>query len=141
MPDHSREQIDAFLAQPLLARLGTCNPATQQPHVTPVWFAWDGEVLTISGFSSTRKMKDVRRNPRISVLVDLREAVDGLTAVLMEGPAELLVEPADYVKDMTRRIYTRYLGEEGVLAAEPQSWMNDPENRLIRLIPEKIYTW
>ena len=140
----TKAQLDAFLAQPVLARLGTAAPAKEepaavQPHVTPVWFAWDGENLYISAFSSTRKVREVRNNPYISVLIDLADAVDGVTAVLMEGKCEWIREAA-FVQEMSRRIYTHYMGE-GVNAADPQSWIVDPENSIIKLTPQKIYTW
>jgi hypothetical protein len=45
------------------------------------------------------------------------------------------------VSDIASRIYIRYLGLEGVKEPEPQSWLNDPENLLIKLTPEKIISW
>jgi len=64
-----------------------------------------------------------------------------LQAVLLEGAAELIATPAALVAEMSERIYTKYMGPEGVLAPEPQSWKQDPENRLIRLTPERRMTW
>ena len=46
-------EIDAFLAEAILARLATANPKTCQPHAVPVWFLWDGESAWISAFTST----------------------------------------------------------------------------------------
>ena len=139
-PTDKKELIEALLAQPALARLGTANPKTMQPHVVPVWFLWDGEYIWISAFSSTRKFKDLAKNPHCAVLIDLEEAA-GIQSVLFEGPAELIEQPRELVCAMSLRIYTRYMGEEGVKAAEPQSWAVNPENRLVRLAPAKIYTW
>lgn len=138
-------QINAFLDHPLLARLATAVPSKQdpsqfQPHNVPVWFVWDGEALIISAFQSTRKWKEAHRNPYIAVLVDVMEALDGATAVLMEGRCEIVLDPAT-VQEQSRIIYTRYMGEQGVLEPAPQSWIVDPENALIRLVPERIYTW
>jgi general stress protein 26 len=132
--------VQELLAQPLLARLGTCNPASLQPHVTPVWFAWDGECLLISAFSSTRKVREIERNPRISVLLDIGNPGEEVQAVLFEGQADLLNDPA-LVAPLAEQIYTRYLGEQGVREAGPSSWITDPENRIIRLLPEKIFAW
>ncbi len=138
-PHHAQRQ--ELLHQPLLARLATANPHTLQPHVVPVWFLWDGESLWISAFSSTRKLRDVQRNPRIAVLVEPPPGSSGLQAVLLEGAAELITSPRSRVAELAERIYTHYLGEQGVLAAEPQSWIHDPENTIIRLVPQKIYSW
>jgi len=140
----TQHQLDAFLEKPLLARLSTAVPSKEdpsqfQPHNTPVWFMWDGRSLYISAFTSTRKVKEVRRNPYIAVLIDVKDSVDGVTAVLMEGRAVWHTEP-EFVQDMSREIYTKYMGL-GVNDPAPQSWIIDPENSIIELTPQKIYTW
>ncbi len=134
--------VQSLLAEPVLARLGTVNPKTMQPHVVPVWFLWDGDSLWISAFVSTRKVKDLQKNPRCAVLIEpLQPQGSPLQAVLLEGAIELIAEPASLVAEMSERIYTKYMGPEGVLAPEPQSWKQDPENRLVKLTPERRMTW
>lgn len=133
--------ISAALEQAVLARIAAADPRTLQPHVVPVWFLWDGQALWISAFSSTRKVKLVQRNPRISVLIEPKEGSLDLQAVLLEGAAELIAEPRTLVAEMSGRIYARYLGEQGALAPEPLGWTTDPENRLIKLVPERILAW
>jgi hypothetical protein len=141
--DAEKEQhMHALLTEPVLARLATADPQTLQPHVVPVWFLWDGSSIWISAFVSTRKVKELMKNPRCAVLVEPAQPKGSpLQAVLLEGASELVGEPASLVVEMSSRIYTKYLGAEGVLAAEPQSWMHDPENRLVKLTPEKKMTW
>ena len=139
-PADKKDLIETLLSQPVLARLATANPKNNQPHVVPVWFLWDGESLWISAFSSTRKARDLARNPRCGVLSEPEKA-GALQAVLFEGPAELIEQPRDLICEMSLRIYTRYMGEEGVKDAEPQSWAVDPENRLVRLAPTAVYAW
>jgi nitroimidazol reductase NimA-like FMN-containing flavoprotein (pyridoxamine 5'-phosphate oxidase superfamily) len=134
-------EIDDFLNQPLLARLATVDPAKMQPHVVPVWYGWDGRSLWISAFRSTRKVKELQKNPRCSIVIDVDDAAGGIRAVLMEGEAELVTAPQALLEKNTTWVYTRYLGPEGVLAADPQSWIKDPENLLIRLTPAFVKTW
>jgi nitroimidazol reductase NimA-like FMN-containing flavoprotein (pyridoxamine 5'-phosphate oxidase superfamily) len=136
-----KARIDAFLNQPLLARLATLNPKTLQPHVTPVWYAWDGECIWFSGFRSTRKFKELYKNPRCSIVVDEAENSMASTGVIFEGQVELIEEPRQLVYEKTTWIYLRYLDEEGVQAPDPQSWIYDPENVIAKLAPERIYTW
>ena len=140
----TRTQLDAFLCQPILARLATAvpvkdNPNLFQPHNVPVWFAWDDDVLYISAFQSTRKVREVRRNPYIAVLIDVMESVDGVTGVLMEGKSEWIDDPA-VVQQWSRAVYARYY-PNGVLDTAAESWVIDPENSIIKLMPSKIFTW
>jgi len=133
--------IEAVLAEAVLARLATTNPKTMQPHVVPVWFAWDGVCVWISSFVSTRKIRELRRNPRGAVLIESKQEGSKLQAVLLEGTVELVAEPREMVTEIANKIYLRYLGPDGVREPEPQSWLKDPENLLIKLTPERIISW
>ena len=133
-------QIETLLSgEPVLARLATVNPRTLQPHVTPVWFLWDGTSLWISVFISTRKAKDVAKNPKVAVLIEPKQPLD-LQAVLLEGPCEFIEQPRDLVAAMSLKIYERYVGGEKITDTE-RSWTVDPENRLIKLTPQHTYSW
>ena len=129
--------VQELLAKPVLARLGTANPDNHQPHVTPVWFEWDGECLYISAFISTRKAREAAANPHISVLIDTENPT---RAVLLEGLAEVIEDTA-LVAPRAEAIYTRYVGVEGVKEQTYQSWVYDAENRILKLRPERVYTW
>jgi len=140
IPAEKKAAIDVFLAEPLIARLATVDSGGQ-PHVVPVWYGWDGESLWISSFISTRKMGDLRHNPRISVAIDIAYGDNQNKAVIFEGAAAVISEPRDLVASQSEWIYKRYLGEQGVLAQSPQSWIVDPENRLIKLTPDRVVAW
>lgn len=133
--------IKAVLAEPVLARLATTNPKTLQPHVVPVWFMWDGEFIWISSFVSTRKIRELKINPRGAVLIESKQEGSKLQAVLLEGDVELVSKPRKTVSKIASRIYIRYLGTEGLKDPEPQSWLVDPENLLIKLTPKRIISW
>lgn len=136
-----KDLIESVLAEPVLARLATTNPKNLQPHVVPVWFVWDGESVWVSSFISTRKIRELQHNPRGAVLIESKQEGGKLTAVLLEGPVELVAEPRPLVSEIASRIYLRYLGPEGIKDPEPQSWLNDPENLLIKLTPKRIISW
>jgi general stress protein 26 len=133
----SQEWVQELLAEPLLARLGTAKPGTAQPHVTPVWFAWDGECLYISAFISTRKAREATENPRISVLIDTNEPT---RAVLLEGVAKVLAGVGE-VEQISEWIYARYVGEAEAKKNPYAGWARDPENRIIKLKPERVNAW
>jgi PPOX class probable F420-dependent enzyme len=132
--------INDFLQKPLIARLATIDEE-HHPHVVPVWFGWDGDCLWVSSYSNTRKVQNIRGNPHISIAVDIEDKNGATKAVILEGAVELVAEPRDFLKDKFTWIYERYLGKDGVLAKEPQSWINDEKNLLIRLTPQKVITW
>jgi general stress protein 26 len=142
LPAEKRVIVEELLSQPVLARLATANLKTGQPHVVPLWFLWDGASIWISGFNSTRKFRELAANPRCAILVEpVDPKASKIQAILFEGKAEVISSPRKLVEEMSTRIYLRYLGEEGVKAAEPQSWIHDCENLVVRLTPHQVYTW
>jgi general stress protein 26 len=141
MKSERKALIEGVLEEAVLARLATTNPKTLQPHVVPVWFMWDGEFVWISSFVSTRKIRELKINPRGAVLIESKQEGGKLQAVLMEGTVDLVTEPRPRVRETASQIYLRYLGPTGLLDPEPQSWLNDPQNLLIKLTPERIISW
>lgn len=137
----NQQEINSFLSRAIIARIATSSPDTNRPHVVPVWFSWDGKSIWISSYRSTKKVEDLINNPFCSIVIDEAESGVDYQAVVLEGKAELVEQPADQVKEKITQIYTHYLGTTGVLASDPQEWINDPENLLIKLTPEKIISW
>lgn len=133
--------IESVLAEPVLARLATTNPKTMQPHVVPVWFFWDGESVWISSFVKTRKIHELKLNPRGAVLIESKQESGKLQAVLLEGKVELVSEPRELVSEIANRIYIHYLGSESLNETELQSRLSTPQNLLIKLTPERIISW
>jgi general stress protein 26 len=136
-----KDLIESVLAEAVLARLATTNPKTMQPHVVPVWFMWDGEYVWVSSFVRTRKIRELKINPRGAVLIESKQEGGKLQAVLLEGTVELVAQPRQLVSEIASRIYIRYLGPDGIKDPEPQSWLNDPQNLLIKLTPKRIISW
>ena len=84
------DEIDEFLAEPHIAVVATAS-AAGVPHAMPIWYLWrDGKVLFHTGGDS-KKMRNLRKNPRISVVVDSKVAP--YKVVVIEGTAS--EEPGD----------------------------------------------
>jgi PPOX class probable F420-dependent enzyme len=139
--ENLKPEIEALLAQKVLARLATADKETNQPHVVPVWFEWDGQSVWISSYSNTRKIKELRANPACSILVDTDEHGGQAHAVIFEGKAELVRGPKDWLRQRIEQVYIKYLGPQGVLDKAPQEWLEDPHNLLVKLTPDKVYSW
>jgi nitroimidazol reductase NimA-like FMN-containing flavoprotein (pyridoxamine 5'-phosphate oxidase superfamily) len=135
-----QKTVKTFLKEPHIARIATCDPKTLQPHVVPVWYEWDGQFVWISSFRSTRKVKEIQKNERASLVVDIAPDANTNMGVMFEGIVELIDDPQVGIHQGTS-IYSRYLGVEGAQATTPQSWLHDAEHLLIKLTPDWVYVW
>lgn len=138
MAEMSREQIDAFLAQPYLARIATVRP-DGRPHVVPIWFWWDGTSAYMETPPDSVKATNLRHNPHCALTVDITEGGLRFAAVIMEGTVELLTDRQVQL-EMATKVYTKYLGEEGVQSPTPQRMIHN-EHVIIKFTPRHIVTW
>ncbi len=132
----SQDEMEAFLAEGVIARLG-CLDDEGWPYVVPTWFQYaDGGFYIIPRERSVWA-KFMQRDPRVFLTIDVAE---GLRKVLAKGEAELLEEPnvgGRWVGIANQMSY-RYLGEHGPDYLVPT--LNEPR-WLFFVRPLEIKTW
>ena len=104
----SDEEIEQFLAGTRSATLATIGP-DGQPHLVAMWFTIiDGDIC-VETKSKSQKAVNLRRNPRISLLVEDGATYDELRGVSIEGTAELSEDP-DLLWRIGVNLWERYYG-------------------------------
>ncbi|WP_232664840.1 PPOX class F420-dependent oxidoreductase [Pseudonocardia sp. TRM90224] len=78
-----------------------------EPQITPLWFLRDGEHVRISLVEGRQKLRNLRRDPRISLAV-VDPARPTYYVELRGQVAELVL---DETMDLERRIAVKYTGE------------------------------
>lgn len=68
----TKEEIDEFLSGRWIARLAT-NGKDGYPHIAPLWYYWDGECIYIALTVNRQSYKNLHRDPRCSVVIDMDE--------------------------------------------------------------------
>ncbi len=126
------EQREAFLSERRNAAIATLN-TKGDPQLTPVIFYWDGSAFYFSVTKETVKYRNIKRDPRISVIVD--DVLDH-HSVIASGKAK--IRETD-IWDMTSKIVYKYYGKE---EGDPYLEHMKTQNRvLIMLKPKKIQAW
>ena len=104
----SAAEIAGFVASHRTGTLATVGPAGQ-PHLTAMWYGvLDGEIwLETKGKS--QKAVNLRRDPRVSFLLEDGQTYDTLRGVSFEGVAELVDDP-DTLFRVGVSVWERYYG-------------------------------
>jgi Pyridoxamine 5'-phosphate oxidase len=90
----TRAEIDEFLSGRWVARLATLG-RNGYPHISPLWYYWDGECVYLELTENRQPCKNLRRDPRCSVVIDMDDRpLMGMRsnmakAVLIIGDAEM----------------------------------------------------
>lgn len=85
------EELDEFLTTERTCRVATTS-TDGAPHVSPLWFAWDGTSLWLYSITRSKRWSDLRRDPRVAVVIDGGHAYDELRGVELSGTVEFVGE-------------------------------------------------
>lgn len=100
------DEVDTFLTQQRSSTVATMGPSGRV-HLVAMWYAWmDGHVW-LETKAKSQKVANLRRDPRMSFLVEAGETYDQLRGVALEGEG-VIVEDPDVVWDVCVNIFERY---------------------------------
>ncbi|WP_116201743.1 pyridoxamine 5'-phosphate oxidase family protein [Amycolatopsis circi] len=103
------EEVSAYLAAQRTATLVSLGP-DGHPHAVAMWFALIDGVLWFETKAKAQKAVNLRRDPRVTVLIEDGLTYDVLRGVSLEGRAEVVDDP-DALWAVGVNIWERYHGE------------------------------
>ena len=104
-----------------------------RPHVVPIWYDLDGDVLVFTTGDRSVKYKNMKRDPRVSITVDDQTPL--YSYVMIEGTVSFSEDPAELLYWATR-IGGRYMGEDQAEAYGKRN--STPGEVIVRIIPSMI---
>ncbi|MBV9862032.1 MAG: pyridoxamine 5'-phosphate oxidase family protein [Alphaproteobacteria bacterium] len=130
------EEQEAFLRGNHKAALATVD-RDGFPHLVAMsYFVKDG-ALYMTSYGKAQKVLNVRRNPKVGVMVEAGEAYAELQGVMIRGRCEI-IEGEDAVQsafeDMARARGRSYSRPTAATASAPK-------RVVLKIVPEKVFTW
>ena len=102
----SDDEIEEFLTQQRSSTVATIGPQGQV-HLVAMWYAWHDGHVWIETKHKSQKVVNLRRNPRMSFLVETGHTYDQLRGVALEGTGTI-IEDLDVVWDVCVNVFERY---------------------------------
>jgi nitroimidazol reductase NimA-like FMN-containing flavoprotein (pyridoxamine 5'-phosphate oxidase superfamily) len=141
------DERDEILSSEWNMRISTVSPSGRI-NSTPLWFAWhDGQIWS---YCRGQKVKNMRRDPRCTVLVDRNERFPELQGIMIQGDVTILedadAEAAEPAMATVREIMGRkYHGGHGPEPeGEPRPMVASARGstgRWVKIAPTHIVTW
>jgi PPOX class probable F420-dependent enzyme len=107
-----------------------------RPYTSPIWFLWDGNTVLIFSQPQRQKIRNLRKNPRVTLALD--DTKQGEDVVIVEGTAELLDDPE--ISVMLPAYVAKYGAFIQDLGWTPESMAAD-YSLGIRVTPTKFKSW
>jgi len=107
-----------------------------RPYTVPVWFLWQDQTILIFSQPQKQKLRNLRKNTRITLALD--ETEQGDDVVIVEGTAQLLDDPNVSVR------LPAYVEKYGAFL-QNMGWTPDSMaadySEGIRITPTKFRSW
>ena len=104
----SAEEIAQFLHEQRVATCATVGP-DGQPHLVAMWYAVIDGVVWFETKAKSQKAVNVRRDGRVTVMVESGHTYDALRGVALEGHATVVDDP-DALWAVGVSVWERYNG-------------------------------
>jgi PPOX class probable F420-dependent enzyme len=124
------DNLKQLLDTPVFVNVATIQP-DGSPQVSPVWVKRDGDEVLISTTVDRRKTLNLKRDPRVTVVVQPADAP--YTYAEIRGSATLSTEGGQELIDELSRKYT---GKD-YAEFNPQAGQ-DAERVVVRITPRKV---
>ncbi|WP_435213010.1 pyridoxamine 5'-phosphate oxidase family protein [Streptomyces sp. bgisy034] len=132
------DELDEFLTTERTCRTATVSSAGT-PHVSALWFAWDGTSLWLYSIVRSKRWADLRHDPRVAILIDSGEGYGELRGAELSGTVEFVGEIPRTGEPCTElnALEALFARKNFDLEAMP----HDGRHAWIRLTPSKIASW
>ncbi|MFC8762797.1 pyridoxamine 5'-phosphate oxidase family protein [Streptomyces sp. NPDC057193] len=131
-------ELDSFLAEQRTCRVATVS-ADGRPHVSALWFAWDGSSLWLYSLTRSRRWTELRADPRVAVVVDDGEEYGELRGVELSGTVDFvgeaprIGEPCPELDVPEQLFAAKNFGLDAMPHDGRHAWM--------RLTPDAVASW
>ena len=129
------DRIDRLLATEPIVWLSTVRP-DGTPHLVPIWFSWDGERLFVASKPEARKVRNLRRNPRL--MLALGEPDDDFDVGLVEAEAEL--PGATTVELLPAGHFDKYRDRMAAIGLDEATYVRDYSQPIL-IRPTRFLPW
>lgn len=134
----SDDEIEKFVGESKTIIICTNGPRGWS-HPMPMWFSRDPEGrICMTTYGKSQKVRNIERDPRVTLLVESGEEYAELRGVTMEGKAEV-VRDVEQVLDTLVRASGQ--GERAAPAVRDAMRGQAEKRVLIRIKPERVVSW
>lgn len=104
----SDEEIDAFLREEKTTTMCSMHP-DGSIHAVAMWYGFLDGVITVETKAKSQKVQNLKRDPRLTFLVEAGERYEELRGVEMVGRARIVEDP-DSIWQLGISVWERYIG-------------------------------
>jgi len=134
----SQDEIEAFLHEERTATMCSMHP-DGSIHAVAMWYGFVEGALSFETKAKSQKVQNLRRDPRLTVLVEAGDTYDQLRGVELVGRARIDEDP-DALWKLGVSVWERYYGPYDESQKEALGFMLN-KRVLVTIDVDRIVSW
>lgn len=135
----TQEEQDQFLKDGWTLQVASLGPKGY-PHLVAMWYVVIDGVIHFTTFAKSQKILNLRRDPKITVMLESGKGYSELKGLVIEGTAEL-IEDTPYTARVMGLVGEKYNGIP-VPTDTPEAALKAASKRVaVKVNPVDIYSW
>ncbi len=135
----SDEEMTAFLDGRHVLNVATHGP-DGAIHLVAMWYGFVGDHVAFVTFAKSQKVRNLRRDPRLTCLVEAGHSYDELRGVEIVGRASISEDP-DLLVAVGLQVAQRYYGVEDEADARAIALGLARKRVVVEVVPERVVSW
>lgn len=127
-------EVAAFLREHKKAALATLDK-DGFPHVVAMGYCVQDGALIMTSYARAQKVVNIRRNPKVAVMVESGEAYGALRGVMIRGHCQI-IEGAAAVTATFAAMRAAHGGDPN-----PSALASAGKRVVLRIVPERVTSW
>jgi PPOX class probable F420-dependent enzyme len=134
------EEQAAFLREGHTLQVASIGPRGY-PHQVAMWYALIDGKVHFTTYARSQKVENLRRDPKMSVMLEAGEPYNELRGLVIEGDAAIIEGDMDLAARVAMMSGSRRPGEEPSRPPSEQTLRTVAKRVVIRVDPVRVYSW
>jgi PPOX class probable F420-dependent enzyme len=132
-------EVQAFLEEQRTMSIATIG-RNGRPHVVAMWYAFLDGVPSFWTFAKSQKVVNLRRDPRLTCMVEAGDTYDQLRGVELVARAEIVEDAAELLRFGIAE-FERYQNTKVTEALMPVVRQTASKRVLVKIHTERVVSW
>lgn len=130
------DEQSAFLQAHRKAALATIDK-DGFPHVVAMNFFAEGGMFYMTSYGKAQKVLNIRRNPKVALMVEAGNTYSELRGVMVRGRCEIIEG-----EEAVRAAFAAMAQARGTPGERPRAAVDSaPKRVVLKIVPEKVTSW
>ena len=107
------------------------------PHVVAMNFFIKDGAFHMTSYGKAQKVLNIRRNPKVALMVEAGDAYSELRGVMVRGHCEIIEDPEAVMAAFASRAET----QSNRAAASTRAVASAPKRVVLKIVPHRVTSW